>query len=140
MPAWSNWSVGLRAGWIGHLNTEQQVGSETIRYSNWELPVLAGIEYWKASEHGVLFAAEFGYVCRYTRAEYRYESASTETDHGVGLAVGGGYRVKDLQLRVQLFMLGLPDPLKHKALMFGVQWNLPLRAVLIPKLSIPHLG
>jgi len=126
MPAWRDWKVTGRAGWIGHLDKEQNVGSESIRYQNWELPVLAGIEYSPAGERGLLFSAELGYVLQHTRAEYLNEPAATATDHGGGIAVGGGYRINGLQIRVQYFMFGLPDPAKQKALMFGVRWSLPM--------------
>jgi hypothetical protein len=65
-------------------------------------------------------------VLRHSRAQYRHEPAVSATDHGVGIAVGGGYRINHFQVRLQGFMLGIPDPVKHKALMFGVQWTLPI--------------
>jgi hypothetical protein len=125
-PAWQSWNVTARAGWVGHLDKQQTVGSESIRYKSWELPVLVGVEYARPAPQGLLFSAELGYVLSRTRAEYRHEPDATATDHGAGLALGGGYRIDNFQVRVQLFMLGLPDPVKQKALMFGLQWTLPL--------------
>lgn len=125
-PAWGNWNATARVGWMGHADKQQTVGSEAIRYSNWELPVLAGIEYAGAGKRGPLALAELGYVLHHTRAEYRNEPAASSTDHAAGLSLGGGYRIDDFQVRVQYFMLGIPDPVKHKAVVFGLQWTVPM--------------
>ena len=99
---------------------------ESIHYDNWELPVLFGVEYAGRGAHGLLFSGEVGYVLRSTRAEYAHEPATSSIDHGAGVAIGGGYRFANLQVRLQWFMLGIPDPVKHKAVMLGVQWLIPV--------------
>lgn len=75
---------------------------------------------------GLLFCGEVGYVLRSARADYAHEPTASSIDHGAGIAIGGGYRFSDLQARVQWFMLGIPDPVKHKAVVVGVQWLLPV--------------
>lgn len=128
-PAWGKWNVTARAGWIGHFDEQQSVGNgptESIRYKNWELPLLVGFEYSGRAAQSLLFSGEVGYVLRSTRAEYAHEPATSSTDHGAGVAIGGGYRISNFQLRVQWFMLGLPDPVKHKAVMFGLQSLVPI--------------
>lgn len=125
-PLWRNWCGTVRAGWIGHVQKQQTVGGESIHYSNWELPLVAGVEYSRSGEQGLLLCAELGYVMHRVRAEYRYEPVASSTDHRAGLSLGGGYRINRFQVRVQLFMLGIPDPVKDKALVFGMQWTLPM--------------
>jgi len=118
-----------RVGYVAHRHKVVTVGSdptESITYSSWELPVLAGIESLPAGEHGLFVFGELGYVLQHTRAEYPHEPAATATDHGAGIGIGGGYRIGGFQARVQYFMLGLPDPVKQKAIVFGVQWLLPI--------------
>ena len=88
--------------------------------------MLAGVEYSKAADRGFFFSGELGYVLRHTRAQYEHEADVSATDHGVGMALGGGYRINNLQARAQYFILGLPDPVKQKALMFGLQWTVPI--------------
>ncbi len=125
-PVSRYWSATGRVGWIGHVNKQQTVGTEIIHYSNWELPAFAGVEYSRDADHGLLFAAQLGYVLHHGRTEYRHEATESLTDHGAGLSLGGGYRINRFQARVEYMMLGIPDPVKMKALVFGLQWTLPL--------------
>jgi hypothetical protein len=129
LPVWGRWSATARASWIGHVDKRLTVGDGsggTIRYEAWELPILVGVEYAGRGAHGFLFCGEVGYVLRSSRADYAHEPTASSIDHGAGIGIGGGYRIWDFQARAQLFMLGIPDPVKHKAVMFGVQWLLPV--------------
>jgi hypothetical protein len=129
MPAWRNLLATARLGYIGHLEKTRTVGSaatESIRYSSWELPILVGVEYARPGRRGFLLAGEVGYVLRSSSARYSYESATSSIDHGAGLALGAGYRIGRLDLRVAWVMLGLPDPVKQKAIVFGGQWRLSI--------------
>jgi hypothetical protein len=128
LPAWGRWASTARAGWVGHFAKEQTVGSEvkgTIRYEGWEMPILLGVEYPTGLRTTFIFSGEIGYVLRRSRAEWEKETMES-TDHGIGLAVGGGYRVGHLQARLQLFLPSIDQPFKYKALLAGLQWTLPL--------------
>jgi hypothetical protein len=128
LPAWGRWAWTGRGGWVGHLEKEQTVGSEvkgTIRYQGWEMPVLLGVEYPTQPRATLIFIGETGYVLRRSRVEWEGESMES-TDHGIGLAVGGGYRVGCFQVRAQLFFPSLRQPVKYKALLAGLQWAFPL--------------
>jgi hypothetical protein len=89
------------------------------------LPILAGVEYPKGVGRGWLFAGELGYVLRATSVEWEGKTQDS-TDHGVGMAVGGGYRVGGFQARCQLFVPHVAEPVKYKAVMLGLQWAVPL--------------
>lgn len=128
-PVSARWSITARVGWMVHMDREQSVGSspkETIRYEHWELPVLVGAEFSGRGDRGLLLSGELGYVLRGARADYAHEPDASSIDHGAGVAIGGGYRIGDLRARLQWFLLGLPDGVKHKVLMLDVQWLFPL--------------
>jgi len=129
MPAWRNLLAAARVGYIGHLEKTRTVGSatpESISYSSWELPVLVGVEYARPGRHGLLLSGEVGYVLCGSGATYAHEAAASAIDHGAAIAIGAGYRIGRFEARVQWIMLGLPDPVKQKAILFGGQWLLPL--------------
>jgi hypothetical protein len=110
------------------VDKQQRVGDGAgwVRYEGWELPVLVGLEYAASEDRGWLLAGETGYVLRVSRAAYSHEPEVSATDHGVGVGIGGGYRVDRLQARAQLFLLDVADPVKNKALVFGLQWRIPM--------------
>lgn len=129
IPVWRNLLATARVGYIGHFGKTSEVGdaaAESIDYSSWELPVLVGVEYARPGRHGFLLSGEVGYVLCGSGAEYAHEAAASSTDHSAGVALGVGYRIWRLEVRVHWVMLGLPDPVKQKAIMFGVQWLLPI--------------
>jgi hypothetical protein len=129
VPVWRDFLATARVGYIGHLEKTRTVGSvvtESIGYSSWELPILAGVEYARPGSRGFLLSGEVGYVLRSSSAKYAYEADTSSTDHGAGLALGAGYRIGRIELRVHWVMLGLPDPVKQKAIMLGGQWLLPV--------------
>lgn len=129
MPVWRDLLATARVGYIGHLDKTSTVGSddtESIDYSSWELPILLGAEYAPPEFHGVRLSGEIGYVQRGSGATYTYEADTSSRDHGAALALGAGYRIWRIDLRLHWIMLGLPDPVKQKAVMFGLQWLLPL--------------
>jgi hypothetical protein len=129
LPVWGNLLATARAGYIGHFEKTSTAGgseSESIDYSSWELPVLLGVEYARPGFHGFLLSGEIGYVLHGSGAEYSHETDSSSTDHGAVVALGAGYRIWRIEFRVHWIMLGLPDPVKQKAVMFGVQWLLPI--------------
>jgi hypothetical protein len=129
MPVWRNLLATARVGYIGHLSKTSAAGSadtESIDYSSWELPVLLGVEYARPGFHGFLLSGEIGYVLRGSGAEYSHEADTSSTDHGAAVALGAGYRIWRIEVRVHWIMLGLPDPVKQKAVMLGAQWLLPI--------------
>jgi hypothetical protein len=129
LPVWRNLLATARVGYIGHFEKTSTAGSadsESIDYSSWELPVLLGVEYALPGFHGFLFSGEVGYVLCGSGAEYSREADTSSTDHRAVVALGAGYRIWRIEVRVHWIMLGLPDPVKQKAVMFGVQWLLPI--------------
>ena len=129
LPASASWSLTARAGYLRHLDKQLTVGSaatESVSYGNWELPVLAGVEYAGSSLKGFLVSGEVGYVLHGSHADYAHEADQSSVDHSAGVAIGAGYRYRRFEARVHWVMLGLPDPVKQKAVMLGVQWLLPI--------------
>jgi len=129
LPVWQNLLATARVGYIGHFEKTSTSGGsegESIDYSSWELPVILGVEYAFPGYRGFLFSAEFGYVLHQSGAKYSHEPDTSSADHGAVLALGAGYRIWRIEARVHLMVLGLPDPVKQKAVMFGVQWLLPI--------------
>ncbi len=129
IPAWGDLLATARVGYIQHLDRNLTVGgvnSESISYSSWELSVLVGVEYARPGRHGLVLSAEAGYVLHMSGADYAYEADASATDHRAAIALGVGYRLSSIEARVHWVMLGLPDPVKKKAIMLGVQWSLPM--------------
>ena len=129
VPVRGSWSATARAGWMVHMDKKITVGAnpgETVRYEHAELPILVGVEYARGGRRGFLLTGELGYVLRRSRADYAHEPDASRVDHSAGVAIGGGYRISSFRALLQLCMLGLPDPVKHKAVMLGVQWLFPV--------------
>ncbi len=129
LPVWRDLLATARVGYIGHLDKTSTVGSddtESIDYSSWELPILLGADYAPPGFHGFRLSGEIGYVLRGSDAAYAYEADTSSRDHGAAFALGAGYRIWRIDVRVHWILLGLPDPVKQKAVMFGLQWLLPI--------------
>ncbi|MEZ4264975.1 MAG: hypothetical protein R3F39_01255 [Myxococcota bacterium] len=97
-----------RVGFVGHVAKKV---TNNLKLRTWELPVLVGGRYY--SKIGIWAGAELGLVVMGFRASFpntQFSSLSrTDTDAKFGIMLSGGYRWRDLDFGVALFVPDIDD-------------------------------